>query len=811
MDGLIANFCAESLCDRLLATARSTRRLPKSNDTGHRGPEVNTPSKSASKTIATDSPAVPVVRLIRKTTNTEHVSSPSALGAELVTVTPDHVDHEQIEKNTTSHRNPVPELEIASPMVIITEKEGNVPGSSTMGRHCNEAVTQSTNHTAEAASPGVETGNSNPPSNKTPCDRTDQSKMMMQKPLPTARDTMPSPSGANRTRGQTKSLQSQAANDIEVYSTSMLDSGTCKTNFHVFEREGTNLLEPVNTGPPVASEQNFVHTPLPPNSPTELPNLDEASLFIQSTPSGMSLDSLEHGKRSKTSDLVREDLCLASVVNSAEPPTSSDSPPLSELNESRVRMNYTNWVRKIHSKDKTAAQYAPNAHDETIVTAPSASSAMTLRNRLQHPTVLGTKPRFENEYIATLGVDSQQYVVSDWSASSAVSRYQAGGTPCLVPGTSARRASSCAESIQPASCSLPQQPSGGLATYKPDTFHAADLSGSDPSDPIADSQNTAPSFHLRQITHSNNPKQVESSRVSQAATQSENHVAEPQRAVPSSLSRPTKENETVQESQVLQVICVPPSLYIALISQCLDGGRIEAASVKAQHDQCEATQTQRDDGSAVTASVSGRYNQVRAYTPDPHTIAALMIEERNKNDSGLNAVEKPMAAGIAGMDINFIPQRVQEHAMARQKCSARVEPSGPATVKKGKKLKKKTGRANKQRLCVEKVLRSTSDETVSNKVLDKQVASASGTEKAAVVPQAPQHPKNVVKDRSDRGIMNKAGQNSWKKKQTAKSSPCKRPFSSTSQARGVPDAPDVQGDKPVRILQGAGGASGHQP
>lgn len=117
---------------------------------------------------------------------------------------------------------------------------------------------------------------------------------------------------------------------------------------------------------------------------------------------------------------------------------------------------------------------------------------------------------------------------------------------------------------------------------------------------------------------------------------------------------------------------------------------------------------QTHNGNAYPRAISqdGEDRRVHTYRPNLHTIAALVVEERNVTKSESTDPEP----GV--IDTSFIPQAVRQHAESQEKSRQAANQGSSQRGKKAKKSKKKTGRLNKERACVEKVLQPANEEAV---------------------------------------------------------------------------------------------------
>lgn len=138
-------------------------------------------------------------------------------------------------------------------------------------------------------------------------------------------------------------------------------------------------------------------------------------------------------------------------------------------------------------------------------------------------------------------------------------------------------------------------------------------------------------------------------------------------------------------------------------------------------DQCRTDQTIRANGCPRALSRDEEDRRLHTYKPNAHTIAALMVEERNMTKRSLNhspsdvrvPAEHTADSEPDVIDTSFIPQAVQQHAESQKKKSRQAaDQRGSQRGTKAKKLKKNTGRLNKERLCVEKVIQSANEEVV---------------------------------------------------------------------------------------------------
>lgn len=249
---------------------------------------------------------------------------------------------------------------------------------------------------------------------------------------------------------------------------------------------------------------------------------------------------------------------------------------------------------------------------------------------------------------------------------------------------------------------------------------ASDLRNSPPGDQDKSSSSSVAGYI---DDDSDSLKQLASHIVSQNSPETTGNTAEPQRrGVPASPAGPADEataGTEAQEDRPVTVIRMSQALYLALILQEMEKKKEVAA--KDRPDQQPAANTHEVDACISGLSRDGKKGGcVRAYRPDLHTIAALVVEERNmtgrselSSDSSSPRVtgEERDAASTDVIDTSFISRTVQQHeASLKRRKKANEQRSSSHSGKRAKKLKKKTGRMNKERrLLAEKALQSTND------------------------------------------------------------------------------------------------------
>lgn len=249
---------------------------------------------------------------------------------------------------------------------------------------------------------------------------------------------------------------------------------------------------------------------------------------------------------------------------------------------------------------------------------------------------------------------------------------------------------------------------------------ASDLRNSPPGDQDKSSSSSVAGYI---DDDSDSLKQLASHIVSQNSPETTGNTAEPQRrGVPASPAGPADEataGTEAQEDRPVTVIRMSQALYLALILQEMEK-KTEVAG-KDRPDQQPAANTHEVDACISGLSRDGKKGGcVRAYRPDLHTIAALVVEERNmtgrselSSDSSSPRVtgEERDAASTDVIDTSFISRTVQQHeASLKRRKKANEQRSSSHSGKRAKKLKKKTGRMNKERrLLAEKALQSTND------------------------------------------------------------------------------------------------------
>lgn len=143
-------------------------------------------------------------------------------------------------------------------------------------------------------------------------------------------------------------------------------------------------------------------------------------------------------------------------------------------------------------------------------------------------------------------------------------------------------------------------------------------------------------------------------------------------------------------------------------------------AAKAQLEQCRTDQNISDDAYHRALSRDEEDRRLHTYKPNIHTIAALVVEERNMtNSKSIDCpsdpqfpIEPSSDSDTDVIDTSFIPQSVQQHAESQKKGRQAANQRGSQRGKRAKKSRKNTGRLNKERLCVEKVLQSANEEMV---------------------------------------------------------------------------------------------------
>ncbi|KAJ4417529.1 hypothetical protein N0V82_006088 [Gnomoniopsis sp. IMI 355080] len=211
--------------------------------------------------------------------------------------------------------------------------------------------------------------------------------------------------------------------------------------------------------------------------------------------------------------------------------------------------------------------------------------------------------------------------------------------------------------------------------------------------------------------------QVENNISDEPAGENNNLVVRPDRSVPTSLSGPAENafapNTGAERSDPLAVFDLPePGLLILWINQ----KRAADAAVATATSECSHVVQGQDSPYASVTSQGEKSEHVHRYRPNLHTVAALIVEERNTSERlrtgrqhGDSRSEEPKTSEIKSIDTTFIPRTVQQHAESQKKRPETVDRRNAHRTRRSKK-QKKTGRVNKERLCTEKVLQSANED-----------------------------------------------------------------------------------------------------
>lgn len=183
-----------------------------------------------------------------------------------------------------------------------------------------------------------------------------------------------------------------------------------------------------------------------------------------------------------------------------------------------------------------------------------------------------------------------------------------------------------------------------------------------------------------------------------------------QQTVPASRSRPSLTADTssvpAKPFELVAVASAYPQ-FICVNIPLNNNNSCDAAEAEVMPGQYGADQTHNDNAHPFSLlRETGR--RLHTYRPNLHTIAALVVEERNMT-KGESTDSDP-----DGIDTSFIPQAVRQHAESQKKNRQAATQGNSQRGKKPKKSKKKkkTGRLNKERACVEKVLQPANEDVV---------------------------------------------------------------------------------------------------
>lgn len=182
-----------------------------------------------------------------------------------------------------------------------------------------------------------------------------------------------------------------------------------------------------------------------------------------------------------------------------------------------------------------------------------------------------------------------------------------------------------------------------------------------------------------------------------------------QQKVPASLFRPSQSADTsivpATPFERGAAASTHPQFYCVTIP-LNNSNSSGAAEAEVMPDQYYAVQTYNVNAYPGATLQVKEDRRVHAYRHNLHTIAALVVEERNVTTCKSESTDSEPDV----IDTSFIPQAVRQHAESQKKSRQAANQGSGQRGKKAKKSKKKTGRTNKERACVEKVLQPAIEE-----------------------------------------------------------------------------------------------------
>lgn len=194
--------------------------------------------------------------------------------------------------------------------------------------------------------------------------------------------------------------------------------------------------------------------------------------------------------------------------------------------------------------------------------------------------------------------------------------------------------------------------------------------------------------------------------------------------VPESLSKPSMIAHTsLRPATTCDRVAAafPPEYFCMTISMNNNNNKAsDTGQSMFMPDQYGAAQAYNGNTYPRAISQDKEDRRVHTYRHNLSTITALVVEERNVTKSEPNhstsdpevPIEHSTDSEPDVIDIDFIPQAVRQHAESQKKSRQAANQGSSQRGKKPKNSKKKTGRLNKERACIEKVLQPTNEEAI---------------------------------------------------------------------------------------------------
>lgn len=431
-------------------------------------------------------------------------------------------------------------------------------------------------------------------------------------------------------------------------------------------------------------------------------------------------------------DLTGNQICMRPNTTHTFPSSTNipllDQPESSSLSKAPISLRADIDTAKVDSHRDASPSYSVSSTASSMSTLTASSSSSPASNE-------------ERMLMSTSSMDAEQGKNSLFHSEAAIcslprrpvpkpilSDYYASNAPKPSPETSRQRSEMLRS---PHSLSVSWQPSQRLdskGTNAIDT-NFMDCGPSAPEFTAGVQQCGMSAPHSRHIEASTSAEQFGSNNPYLADHESSQSLVKADKIVPISVANLSQDTSTIssslRQSQDFRVVPVPQATHLLIFLQNNKRAVEQAAVAETAVDQGRVTQVQTGEMCAATSSQCERSGRnLNLYRPDLHTIAALVVEERNINENGAGRAGRDgcdVTAESVGIDNSFIPKAVQQHASSQKKRNEADVRRQSKSPKQGKKLKKKTGRMNKERLCAEKVLLPTTENLTHNDSINRHV------------------------------------------------------------------------------------------